>query len=1168
MASTSIWTVMPGSTSRPDWPLEDGRPTIRVRADAADASWPAVHPGVFDATGGFRGHRLVVDFDVVEAGPTVLSLDFSAERGPCPDLEITLDETHRGLFHPRVIREDRTQTGEPGPVAGVVRLEVGFPSAWLEPGPHVLAITTALDPAAALGEDHDGATHAIGYRPAESLPASRAHYGRWFGSYLRWSKIELLTGRADPCGTEVEVRPTPFFIGPADAEVELIDVDITWSAGTIPSDRIAIEWPKSRTPMPAAPAERDFGMFRVRLAAPELGAPTTITVHEDHRSHNVTLTPCRRWTLHLIPHVHLDLGFTDAQGKVLELHCRNIDRALDRIAADPDFRFCVDGSMVAAEYSRTRPPAQVARMIQAVADGRLGVNAFHSNFLTGLLGLEEIYRSTDFSLANLPRSSSTGLRYANLTDVPTYSRSIASVLADLDIDGFVGMSNHGRAATDTSDALHLISPVRWQGPDGHEVLAHFADHYSQLRFIAADPQAVAGTANGLLRYLSRYERDDYLPSDLAVIGSHADNEDLGDGDVGVVDRWNSVFAWPRLRVSTFDEYLAAVAPLRDRLPLWRSETGSYWEDGVGSAAADFAVYRRAQALLPAAETLGALIATVSPNVRVNRAEFDRAWAGLSVAAEHTLTWARGTSHPHAFPVADQLGWKTRHIHNAYRVAIDEMRRQLAQLAEQADLHGPGVLAYNPHPWPADLDGEADLAEGTDLLDADGVVPVEVLTDCAGLRRVRFRLIGLAAHSWRYLPMTSGRATVPGGETEPPAVGSDPNAVNGFLHTPGGDKIVGSEWDVVLDPSTRLPQAIRHRRSGRDLLDATAAVRLGQIIRAGESPFSEHDSDQLAHPPDVHDHRRERTLPIENFRYVADPAPSRLVLESPDLDYVGRRDPPDGMRLRWRGQGVGISALTLDLLLRDDSATCDLTVSFVKQPCLDMEAVYVCFPFAGTSPTLRYDRPLGWVAPTTDHGPGAANEWAAVTNSVSVGTDSGEIRWTPLDAPLFTAGDIVRGQWPTAFPLGQSHLYSYAMNNFWPCNTPPWQAGPVTFRYRFALAEEFDPAASSRFGRIARVDAQVAEILPLDRYGSPGAARYREGSLGLSLPETAVDLQLRQHEDATRLTVHAANLSEHDVDLNVPIPPGARIERGPGGQPNTAPLSTAAFGTSRIDLIME
>lgn len=113
---------------------------------------------------------------------------------------------------------------------------------------------------------------------------------------------------------------------------------------------------------------------------------------------------------------------------MIELHCRNIDRAVVLFAVDPVFRFCVDGSVVVAEYTKTRAPARVQEMRDALESGHLGVNTFYSNFLSGVVSLEEMYRSAELALT-LPISRTTGLRYANLTDVPTYARSIASVWA-------------------------------------------------------------------------------------------------------------------------------------------------------------------------------------------------------------------------------------------------------------------------------------------------------------------------------------------------------------------------------------------------------------------------------------------------------------------------------------------------------------------------------------------------------------------------------------------------------------------------------------------------------------------------------------------------------------------------------------------------------------------
>lgn len=1123
------------------WDRQEQLACVTVDLDAAEPHWPARHPGVFDAAGGFVAHRITAVFSVDEPAVTSygpdpgadglgLELDFVAERGPCPDLELVLDERHRGIFHPVVERPDRSRTGEPGPVAGAGKLTVFLPREWLTPGGHALSVTTVIDEASALGERGD-VGHTVRYRPTEDLPPARQHYGSWFGSYLRWTRI-VLTDVSAPDRAMYAVRPTPFFVSTAAGERELVDLDLCWPAGAPVPSGLELRWGEVVLAVPAVPADRDFGMFRWRFPAPsDVDRRLPVRLVTPTGAVDFAVSPSRRWTLHLIPHVHLDLGFTDTQGKVLELHCRNIDKALDLVDDDPDFRFCVDGSIIVDQFTQTRSPAQVRRLREAAARGVLGVNSFHSNFLTGLTSLAELFRSADLALT-LPRSSATSMRYANLTDVPTSSRAIPSVLTQLGIDGFVQMSNHGRAATRSSDELSLLSPVNWEGPDGSRVLAFFADHYSQLRFLCGDPQSLAGGVNGLQRLLSRYERPDYQPSDLPVIGTHADNEDLADGDSGFVRRWNATFAFPRFRISTFDEYLAAVAPLRPRLPVWRAESGTFWEDGAGSAAAEFATYRRAQALLPVPETLGAALSARDGRYRAHRTELDRAWSNLSVAAEHTLTWARATSHPHASAVADQLDWKRRRIHDAHRIATDQTRQQLGQLAEIVGAVAPGYLAYNPHPWTADLEAELDLAEESELTGAGGeTMAIETLSSCAGLRRVRVALAGMPPHSYRFLPLTAGADTVPGGEQTARARSS--RADPGYRRPADLDGTIRTaSWTVELDLSTSLPRSLRRCTTGRELLDPDAGVRLGQLIRSAADAFPE--PNEMTAVDERHEHHRARIEQVENY---ATPGPPReLIQQSPVYHFLGAKETFDGARLRWIGAGCGLHEITVDLLLRDVTGCCDVEVSFVKEPCLDMEAVYVAFPFAGADPILRHDRQLGWVEPVTDHGPGAANEWSALTDVVAIHSGTGGIWWTSLDAPLFTAGDIVRGRWPDLPRIDNGHLYSWVMNNFWPCNTPPAQQGPVRFQYRFVPVESFEPAAATRFGRTARVGAQVSEVTPLDRFDPTRTARYLEGQLLTLGVDQHTDAGLRQTTE-DRMELRLTNLSPAARIVTVTLPAG-------------------------------
>lgn len=1162
----ALWTLTPeGGASNSSWNPLNGvlTATIAVGPVTSPAerhgSLPAVHPGVFDATGGMVSHRLRVVFTLTEATDAVLHLEFSADRGPCPDLEVVIDDHHRGIFHPVIDREDRSVTGEPGPIAGPGTLRVALPAAWLAAGEHTLDISTVVDEASAIGERGD-ATHDVLREPREELPAARDTYGSWFGAYLRWISISL-----EPAEPVVEqpsctLRPTPFFVTTPEGDQPLVDLDVSWPAGSPAPTGLVVHWAHHGPALqvPTMPTDRDFGQFRWRFAAPAFDEPTPARVTGEGVSTTTTLTPCRKWDLHLIPHVHLDLGFTDTQGKVLELHCRNIDRALDLMDADPNARFAVDGSMVAREYTRTRPPRQVERMMEAIRRGTLGVNAFHSNALTGLTSLEELYRSTDFALT-LPRSTRTNRRYANLTDVPTCTSALPGVLNALGIDGFVGMANHGRAATRTSDEVHLASPVRWQGMDGSEVLAHFSDHYSQLRFVAGDPQAVAGGVNGLERLLSRFEREDYLPTDLAVIGTHADNEDIADGDTGFVDRWNGVFSYPRFRVSTFDEYLAAVEPLYDRLPMWSGEGGSFWEDGAGAAAAEFGRYRRTQALLPATETLGAAVSARDGRYRTNRHELDRAWNGLAIGSEHTITWSRATSHPHAFPVADQLDWKTRFVHDAARVAVDEKNRHLSQLAEIVGVTGAGFLAFNPHPWTADLDAEIDLPDRVSLVDAEGPIEVETLSDCSAMRRCRITLRAMAPHSYRFLPITAAQRTLPGGEsTNSNEISEKPHA--NYTAPDADASIEVGDWTLVLDPSTTLPLSLMHGPSGRELLDTAADVRLGQLIRAAGRPSVE--SQDFSALTEVHTHERDRTEFIENFGTGIAPRP--LVEESPTLEFLGVKETFDGARLRWVGQGNGLGEVRMDVLLRADSDVVDLDVSFTKAACHDMEAVYVAFPFAGADPVLRYDRQLGWVEPARDHAPGASNEWGALTNAITLAGPEGAIQWAALDAPLWTAGDLVRGTWTANFTVKNSHLFSFVMNNFWPCNTPPTQEGTVEFRYRFAATGVFSAAESSRFARTARAGAAIAEILPLDRYVAGGTAVYMEGTVLDLGADPDTDVQLRQGDDQDSFTLLVVNLVADARKLTLRIPDGLRSVHGTD-EGATVSIDLLGWGDARVPL---
>ncbi|MFD9075244.1 alpha-mannosidase, partial [Streptomyces lasiicapitis] len=98
-------------------------------------------------------------------------------------------------------------------------------------------------------------------------------------------------------------------------------------------------------------AERLAGPGRsVRLLLPAVAAPTRVTVGLPGGGEgiDVLLTPQREWTIHLVHHSHLDIGYTDPQGQVLNEHlsfldsCLELTRATDDWPAESQFRWCVE----------------------------------------------------------------------------------------------------------------------------------------------------------------------------------------------------------------------------------------------------------------------------------------------------------------------------------------------------------------------------------------------------------------------------------------------------------------------------------------------------------------------------------------------------------------------------------------------------------------------------------------------------------------------------------------------------------------------------------------------------------------------------------------------------------------------------------------------------------
>ena len=217
----------------------------------------------------------------------------------------------------------------------------------------------------------------------------------------------------------------------------------------------------------------DFGVLTetVDVAVPAQPAKATIKVTLDGRSQRVTqdFIPARQWKLYICPKIHNDLGYTHIQPQVDELDTRNTDTVLDILTKYPFYKFNFETAWLMENYLDSRPPEYRDRLLEQMRQGRAGVNAFYFHLLTGLCSGEELYRSLYYAY-RLHQEHGSNFNSACLTDAPSHTWFLPSLLADAGIRAFSNGSNQTRAPILALSNMNENSPFYWEGLDGERVM--------------------------------------------------------------------------------------------------------------------------------------------------------------------------------------------------------------------------------------------------------------------------------------------------------------------------------------------------------------------------------------------------------------------------------------------------------------------------------------------------------------------------------------------------------------------------------------------------------------------------------------------------------------------------------------------------------------------------
>lgn len=920
------------------------------------------------------------------------------------------------------------------------------------------------------------------------------------------------------------------------------------------------------------PVELPAGESTHEVYLPErrtaVDARVTLAVSDAVETAEARLPAARRWTVHVVQTSHHDVGYTDLPSRVVALHDRWLDQAIDFAQATrayPEaarFRMVIEQAWSLEHFLQTATEPRRTALLDLIRAGDVEMTALFGNLTTELCGHETLVRAL-YPAFDLKRRHGLPLCSAEHNDIPGLAWGAIEALAGAGVRllclGVPYYWNWGAEGTPypfwdetaIQGGAYLPAAFRWEAPSGARLLCWVGGTGCGGDCRTAMPR--------LARRLADLDASAY-PLDVlrwVVQGGSCDNSPYTMAYSDTIRDWNARWAWPRLESSTNARFLADLEPcLGSDVRVIRGDfPGQDYPLAAMSTARATAVARTAQADLPAAETLDTLasLATGSASQTATCAE------GYAAALWHDEhTWG------HHFPAgAGAVGSaleKAAHAYRAEAVAQDVADGALAGVVDRVQVAEAGhyLLVANSLAHARTALVSTPLREFDSCRTTMVAVPPE--DDPQGVGFLRGLQMPTRNHALLPAAFADGMFVLRDAETG----AIIPHALLD-IDSPAAPVPYAAHRVGLGSGAKRLgmfdrPQALR--RELRFLADLPAAgYRTYRIEPADEAPVytgARRDGDTLANDAfrctvdpgtGAIASLRDLTTGAElvdaaaphpfGVPMLAGPSGDTLVAEHAGTAHMTTEGLPASIVSEFRFPGTRMAAVRTITLVAGLSRV-EIAV-WVLMDGTPLQELLLPFPFALPGAQAWVEGPLAVARPVRDFVPGAFADRLAVRDWVHLAGETTGVTWIGHDTPMVSLGRL----WPgrvspahaavpvpshppqTAEAMRGGHLYAVLAANNFGTNFMVTQDGGLLMRFSLATGAPGDLVAAAASARNAAVRPRT--LLAERRPGGdlPCAASW------LSIDSPAVHLlSVKPAADARGFVLRVWNIGNTDVSAVV------------------------------------
>lgn len=760
---------------------------------------------------------------------------------------------------------------------------------------------------------------------------------------------------------------------------------------------------------------------------------THLVIGKNKISKALIVPSLRQWTVYIYPHSHVDIGYTNTQANVEIIHKRNLDNAIElaektknypegaRYVWNPEVTWPIE------RYLKSETPQRKAKLLQAIKDGYIAVDAGYVSTNTSTSSDEELFELFQYGKYMEEETGKT-VKTMVQVDIPGVSWGVVPTAAQLNIPYCLALFN----GSDRTGLTHELSfkPFWWIGPDGKSkvlflqpgaytpgalakgkyfwpLMAGQTDPSKLLQIVKTDNPRENFIDAYLAEKLPELEKADYYPYDIfPMTWCMADNTPIDADLPDAVKSWNEEYAFPRLVICSATEMMRAFDEKYGKtLPTYEGDFTEYWTDGLGTNAKQTGNHREVKERLVQAETLWSML---HPGKAAPRETFEETWRRVILGTEHT--WAY--MEPAKQPISDDiLKVKFSHFEEADKGSVALLKQALPSATQSTST----VAIFNTVSWVRSNVVRLAAAESENYQSVTDMDGNEILSQRLSTGELAFMASDIPALGFKKYKLSTKKSKFKG------------SFVQGYSLDNGLVK-------VTLDDLTG------------DII---------HLIYKGKE-----FSDQKA------------TTAINSYRYLHGEDSSGKASKATNVKISIKEEGPLLSTLLVLSDAEGCNSLNREVTLIAGKPHVELCNIVDKIAITDKEGIHFGFAFDVPNPITKVDVPWGVMELEKDQLAQGNRNWIALQRWLNISNEERGVTWCALNACSFESGDMTANILGGAFGSPKwirklepsATIYSWALNNHWHTNFSLSQKGIIKFRYAILPHDtKFNAAVSNNFG---------------------------------------------------------------------------------------------------------